>query len=367
DRRADRRRGHAAAAGAAGSGAPAAVGADRRRAPAGAARARARHAARHPATGRSRARSAGRDHRAPGGSGRVGKRRRAGRRGDLARGGGGGDGLRSRRARRSPRRAGDRAAADDTEAAAAGGDRDAAGPAGAGGVPRARDDRAGDGRGRAVPAVGRMVARAGEHLSARVLGRSRVGRRRLPRAPGSARRPLVPRWLLRLRAITSSCAADRRSAFSTAPRFFGAARKAGLRPIVGAEISLAGAAPLLLLVEDRRGYQNLCQLITAAKVDSPGKLKSDPLDASTELLAAYAGGLIALAGAAPRADLPALADVFGRDRVFLEVHRHFDADQAHRNRDVLAQAAALNVGVVATNDVRYATPAQRIVHDVLCC
>ena len=34
---------------------------------------------------------------------------------------------------------------------------------------------------------------------------------------------------------------------------------------------------------------------------------------------------------------------------------------------MLAQAAALNVGVVATNDVRYATPAQRIVHDVLCC
>jgi error-prone DNA polymerase len=160
--------------------------------------------------------------------------------------------------------------------------------------------------------------------------------------------------------------ADRDGVYG-APRFFGAARKAGLRPIVGAEISLAGAAPLLLLVEDRRGYQNLCQLITAAKVDSPGKLKSDPLDASTELLAAYAGGLIALAGAAPRADLPALTDVFGRDRVFLEVHRHFDADQAHRNRDVLAQAAALNVGVVATNDVRYATPAQRIVHDVLCC
>jgi error-prone DNA polymerase len=153
-----------------------------------------------------------------------------------------------------------------------------------------------------------------------------------------------------------------------APRFFAAARKAGVRPIVGAEISLAsGAAPVLLLVEDRRGYQNLCQLITAANVDRPGKQKADPVDASAELLVTYAGGLTVLAGAAPRADLPALIEVFGRDRVFLEVNRHFDADQAHRNRDVLAQADALGVGVVATNDVRYATPSQRIVHDVLTC
>ena len=71
--------------------------------------------------------------------------------------------------------------------------------------------------------------------------------------------------------------ADRDGVYG-APRFFAAARKTGLRPIVGAEISLAAGgvgpsqgptvdrpAPVLLLVEDRRGYQNLCQLITAAK------------------------------------------------------------------------------------------------------
>jgi len=160
--------------------------------------------------------------------------------------------------------------------------------------------------------------------------------------------------------------ADRDGVYG-APRFFAAARKAGLRPIVGAEISLAaGAPPVVLLVEDRRGYQNLCQLITAAKVDR-GKQKSDPIDATMDLLAAHAAGLTVLAGAAPRADLPALCDVFGRGRVYLEVQRHFDAAEAHRNRDVLAQAAALGVGVVATNDARYATPAQRVVHDVLTC
>src|SRR5438105_743959 len=55
-----------------------------------------------------------------------------------------------------------------------------------------------------------------------------------------------------------------------APRFFGAARRAGLRAIVGAEVTLGTAAsgdlpgtpPVLLLVESRAGYQNLCRLLT---------------------------------------------------------------------------------------------------------
>src|SRR4029077_9351814 len=55
------------------------------------------------------------------------------------------------------------------------------------------------------------------------------------------------------------------------------------------------------------------------------------------------------------------------ERVFLEVQRHYDAAEAHATRETLAQAGALGVGVVATNDVRYAAPEQRLVHDVLTC
>src|SRR5262245_58877397 len=98
-----------------------------------------------------------------------------------------------------------------------------------------------------------------------------------------------------------------------APRFFAAARRAGVRPIVGAEVGLSdGAAPLLLLVESRRGYQNLCKLITRAK---EGRAKADPAAATPALLAEHAEGLIALAGAAPRADLPALVAAFGKKHV----------------------------------------------------
>jgi error-prone DNA polymerase len=150
-----------------------------------------------------------------------------------------------------------------------------------------------------------------------------------------------------------------------APRFFAAARKAGVRPIVGADVTLGeGHPPVLLLVENRRGYQNLCRLISRAK---EGRGKHDPSALPHATLAEHAAGLIALAGPAARADLPALVAAFGRGNVFLEAQRHFDATEAHAERETQAQAQALGVGVVATNDVRYATPAQRIVHDVLTC
>ena len=155
-----------------------------------------------------------------------------------------------------------------------------------------------------------------------------------------------------------------------APRFFAAARKAGLRPIVGAELSLApdahGAqpAPVLLLVEDRRGYQNLCRLLTRAW---EGRRKDQGPAATHAHLAEHAGGLVALAGPEARADLPDLVAAFGRGNVFLEVQRHHDADEARRARAAVAQAGIAGVGLVATNDVRYAVPERRVLHDVLTC
>src|SRR5207248_2823631 len=54
-----------------------------------------------------------------------------------------------------------------------------------------------------------------------------------------------------------------------APRFFTAARRAGIRPLVGAEVPVEGAGLLWLLVEDRDGYRNLCRLITAGALGRP--------------------------------------------------------------------------------------------------
>ena len=60
--------------------------------------------------------------------------------------------------------------------------------------------------------------------------------------------------------------ADRNGVYG-APRFHQAAKEAGLRALVGAEVTLDRAGDdlrLTLLVEDRAGYRNLCRLLTSA-------------------------------------------------------------------------------------------------------
>src|SRR6185436_14315432 len=57
-----------------------------------------------------------------------------------------------------------------------------------------------------------------------------------------------------------------------APRFYGSAQENNfsVRPRVGAEITMEDGSVVPLLVATRTGYQNLCRLITEAKlVDRP--------------------------------------------------------------------------------------------------
>src|SRR5205823_14911785 len=53
-----------------------------------------------------------------------------------------------------------------------------------------------------------------------------------------------------------------------AQRFSVAAREYGVRPIIGAELSMEGAGILPVLVENRTGYKNLCELLTQAHLRS---------------------------------------------------------------------------------------------------
>src|SRR5262245_40391496 len=83
-----------------------------------------------------------------------------------------------------------------------------------------------------------------------------------------------------------------RDGVSGAPRFFKAAQAAGIRPLVGAELTLAGGGCLPVLVESQRGYQSLCRLITRMKAGvkkGEGKLPVEWLPGSVE-------GLVALPG-----------------------------------------------------------------------
>src|SRR4029453_7438195 len=53
-----------------------------------------------------------------------------------------------------------------------------------------------------------------------------------------------------------------------APRFHRAALAAGIRPIIGAELTLSHPSSLKLpvLVESQEGYRNLCRLVTQMKL-----------------------------------------------------------------------------------------------------
>lgn len=78
-----------------------------------------------------------------------------------------------------------------------------------------------------------------------------------------------------------------------APRFVQAAQQAGIKPILGAELTLTnGGGCLTLLAENDAGYANLCRLITLARRDQQKGLAALPW----RWLADHTQGLIALSG-----------------------------------------------------------------------
>jgi len=159
-----------------------------------------------------------------------------------------------------------------------------------------------------------------------------------------------------------------------APRFHRAARAAGVRPLVGAEVELAdgaagsasGSGRLLLLVEDRRGYRHLSRLLTEGHARSP----KGACRVSWEQVEAHAEGLVALA----RGDaelgarhLDRARAVFGRGRLWVDVSRHLDRAQEAAARRAAHLAESAGVPVVATNDVRHARPEGRALLDAFTC
>jgi len=177
-----------------------------------------------------------------------------------------------------------------------------------------------------------------------------------------------------------------------APRFHRAATIAGIKPIIGAELTIqatdyrlqaAGVVrpeagrrlqpcwSLPVLVETAEGYRNLCRLVTTMKMRAPkgeGALTLADLDGRV-------GGLVALAGRAVldgrRHGVAGLLDrlvgIFGRDCVYVELQRHLDRDEESANESLCDLAAAYHVPLIATNGVRCAMADERPLFDVLTC
>ncbi|MDX1502362.1 MAG: error-prone DNA polymerase [Thermoanaerobaculia bacterium] len=162
-----------------------------------------------------------------------------------------------------------------------------------------------------------------------------------------------------------------------APRFYQAAKQAGIRALVGADVVTATASPLTLLVASRRGYRNLCKLLTAAARDKP----KGQAAATWELVEEHAAGLWCLTGdaegplaaelagggaPAARRWLERLRSIFD-GRVHVELQRHRRRREERFNQAAAELADALRLPLVATNGVRYARPADKRLHDVLTC
>jgi error-prone DNA polymerase len=184
-----------------------------------------------------------------------------------------------------------------------------------------------------------------------------------------------------------------------APRFHLAAKKAGLKAIIGAELTVRGGRSevrgavaasdavfrLPVLIESQAGYKNLCRLLTMAKLRAhdpgppprtparwggkgEGALTLDEIDGHTSGLIAL-GGRAMLSGA--RFGVGGLVDrlvgVFGRAGTYLELQRHLLRDEESDNHALRDLAAAFHVPLLATNGVRFAEPADRPLYDVLTC
>ncbi len=203
-----------------------------------------------------------------------------------------------------------------------------------------------------------------------------------------------------------------------APRFWKAAKEAGVKALVGAEVTLrqqshpegrsdegsrtskrsrriepgiprlarddgrgrtpqgdARSARLTLLVENRAGYRNLCRLITAGALGKPKGETAVTLDK----IAAHAEGLHVLTGGdegpvaralaeggldAARTLLEELSAIFP-GRLHVELQRHRLREEEHRNQALVDLARRLRLPLLATNGVRYAREKDKELHDVL--
>jgi error-prone DNA polymerase len=156
--------------------------------------------------------------------------------------------------------------------------------------------------------------------------------------------------------------------------FAHAAKHFGVRPITGAEVTLADGSHVTLLVESARGYANLCRLLTAAHAHTRDSTNRDPTPPRLDqtLLEEANEGLVCFSGCArdglavrdPNAGAR-LARAFGYDRFYVELQRPYERGDTRRNARLRDLADSLGVRTVATGDVHAHDRGRVALQDVL--
>lgn len=173
--------------------------------------------------------------------------------------------------------------------------------------------------------------------------------------------------------------------------FYKAAKAAGIKPIIGCEVYMARRRMsdrihgvdndpyhLVLLCKDRRGYENLCYMVSEAFLHGfYGKPRID-----LDLLREHHEGLIALsaclAGAIPQYLMEEsydsakeyalkMAQIMGEGNFYLELQDHGIPEQRAVNQGIHRIARETGLPLVVTNDAHYLRREDAKMQDVLLC
>ena len=173
--------------------------------------------------------------------------------------------------------------------------------------------------------------------------------------------------------------------------FYRTCKKAGIKPIIGCEVYVAPdsrftklnagegyAEHLVLLCENMQGYRNLVELVSRSFTE--GFYNRPRVD--DELLRQYSGGLIALSAclggripkllskgdfAAARENALKYANIFGKDRYYIEIQDHGLAEERAVLPRLVKLANECNLPLVATNDCHYLRRQDADTQAVLMC
>ena len=171
-----------------------------------------------------------------------------------------------------------------------------------------------------------------------------------------------------------------------AVRFYKAAVKVGIQPILGVRVNIWDGSKITLLTKNSEGYRNLCQLVSISldREASPNKL------ISKQSLNRFSMGLICLAGGrdsntrlalersrfdSARFCLLDIKEIFkDRDTLFVALQNTGAVEQESCQIDqfqlsvierTIELASELNLPLIATNEVTFIRPEDYIIHRIM--
>lgn len=200
--------------------------------------------------------------------------------------------------------------------------------------------------------------------------------------------------LIRIDEVIDAAAADAQPALAITDlsnlfgmvKFYKAARKKGIKPIIGCDVWITNdddrdkPSRLLLLVKNEAGYLQLCELISQAWLSNLHRGRAEIRVEWLERLRPV-NGLIALSGAhfgdigiALENGNAAAAERYARrwsalfpGHFYIEIQRAGQPNQEAQVRQLTALAARLHLPVVATHPIQFLTPGEFIAHEARTC